>query len=176
MIRRLLIASALLVAPTMLFAQRSGRTQADKKTALFDKQEMPKGLDLRVRDIEDQSPLHLLLDKRKDLKLTDAQLSQLKDAEGKLKDKNAPLYKAVDSLVRATRVTSDASDQDKARARMARSDLKDVIKSITDNYDAAGKEAVATLDAEQQPKAKEMVDKRKEESDKCNRERLSERS
>lgn len=176
MIRRLLIASALLIAPTVLFAQRSGRTQADKKTALFDKQEMPKGIDLRVRDIEDQSPLHLLIDKRKDLKLTDAQLPPLKDAEQKLKDKNAPLYKSVDSLVRATRLTSDASDQDKARSRMARSDLKDVIKTITDNYDAARKEAVATLDAEQQSKANEMLDKQKAESEKFNRERLSDRS
>ena len=176
MIRRLLIASALLIAPSVLFAQRGGRTQADKKTALFDKQEMPKGPDIRVRDIEDQSPLHLLIDKRKDLKITDAQLSQLKDAEGKLKEKNAPLYKTADSLIRATRVTSDASDQDKSRARMAKSDLKDAIKSITENYDAASKDAVALLDADQQTKAKEMLEKQKAESEKFNRERLSDRS
>ena len=173
MIRRLLIATALLIAPAVLFAQRGGRTQSDKKTPLFDKQEMPKGLDLRVRDLEDQSPLHLLIDKRKDLKLTDAQLSQLKDAEGKLKDKNAPLYKSADSLIRATRLTSDASDQDKARARSARGDLMDVLKSLTENYDAARKDAVALLAADQQPQANEMLDKQKAESEKFIRERLS---
>jgi hypothetical protein len=173
MIRRLLIASALVIAPCTLLAQRGGRTQADKKTSLFDKQEMPKGLDIRVRDLEDQSPLHLLIDKRKDLKLTDAQVSQLKDAEGKLKDKNAPLYKSADSLIRASRLTAEASDQDKARARAARGDLMEVIKSLSESYDGAGKEALATLDAEQQSHAKEMLDKQKADSEKFFRERLS---
>ena len=172
MIRRLLIVSALLVAPTVLVAQGRGRTQADKKTSLFDKQEMPKGPDLRVRDLEDQSPLHLLIDKRKDLKITDAQLSQLKDADGKLKDKNAPLFKAADSLVRSMRLTSDASDQDKARARSARADLMVVIGNLNDSYEGARKDAVALLDAEQQPKANEMLDKQKAESEKFIRERL----
>ena len=172
MIRRLLIATVLVTAPSVLFAQRSGRTQADKKTDLMDKQEMPKGVDIRVRDLEDQSPLRLLIDKRKDLKITDPQLSQLKDADAKLKEKNAPLYKSADSLIRATRLTSDAPDRDKARARSARGDLMDVIKSVGENYDAARKDAVALLDAEQQPKANELLDKQKEEAEKFMRERL----
>ena len=102
MIRRLAVI-ALLLVPAISLAQRGGRTQADRKTPLFDKEEGPKGPTLRVRDIEDQSPLKLLIDKRKDLKLSDAQLSQLKDSETKLKDVNAPLYKAVDSLIRDMR-------------------------------------------------------------------------
>jgi hypothetical protein len=176
MIRRLLIATTLLIAPAALFAQRGARTQADKKTSLFDKQEMPKGPDIRVRDLEDQSPLHLLVDKRKDLKLTDAQLSQLKDSEGKLKEKNAPLYKAADSLIRQMRLTSEPSDADKARVREARGGLMEVIKSLRENNDAASTEAIATLDAEQQPKAKEMLDKQKADSEKFLREHLDGRS
>jgi len=84
MIRR--IAVAVLLLPTLALAQRGGRTQADRKTPLFDKEEMPKGPTLRVRDIEDQSPLKLLIDKRKDLKLSDAQVTQLKESETKVKD------------------------------------------------------------------------------------------
>jgi hypothetical protein len=173
MIRRLLIATALFVAPSVLLAQRGGRTQADKKTDLMDKQELPKGPDIRVRDLEDQSPLHLLIDKRKDLKLTDAQLSQLKDAEEKLKEKNAPLYKTADSLIRQMRTTSGATDGDKARARSARGDFMELVKSVNENYETASKDAVALLDADQQSKAKEMLDKQKADGEKFIRERMS---
>ena len=172
MIRRLIITSALLVAPTVLLAQRGGRTQADKRTELMDKSEIPKGLDIRVRDLEDQSPLHLLIDKRKDLNLTDAQLSQLKDAEEKLKEKNAPLYKSADSLIRATRLTSTSSDGDKSRAQSARNTMMEVIKTLNESYDGARKDAVALLDAQQQPKANELLDKQKEEAEKFFRDRM----
>jgi hypothetical protein len=178
MIRRLFITTALLIAPTIAFAQRGGggRTQADKKTSLFDKQEMPKGVDIRVRDLEDQSPLHLLIDKRKDLKLTDAQLAQLKDAEGKLNEKNALVYKSADSLIKATRLTSDASDEAKTRAMTARRMLPDVIQTLHESYDAAAKDAVALLEGEQQSKAKDMLDKQKADAEKFNREHIGGRS
>ena len=172
MFRRLLITTTLLVAPSVLLAQRGGRTQADKRTELMDKAEIPKGIDVRVRDLEDQSPLHLLIDKRKDLNLTDTQLSQLKDAEDKLKDKNAPLYKSADSLIRATRLTSSSSDADKSRAQSARNTLMEVVKSLNENYDAARKDAVALLDAQQQPKANEMLDKQRQDAEKFLRDRM----
>jgi len=175
MIRRLLVVT-LLLAPSILVGQRTGgggRTQADKKTALFDKEDVPKGAVLRVRDIEDQSPLKLLIDKRKDLKLTDAQLAQVKDAEAKLKEKNQPLLKAVDSLVHDMRGPSGTpSDQDKARMMNARIGLMDVIKDVRTNYDASAKDAVAQLDPEQQSKANEMIGKQREDMDKMIRERV----
>ena len=173
MIRRLLLASALLVAPSVVFAQRGGRTQADKRTELMDKTEIPKGPDIRVRDLEDQSPLRLLIDKRKDLKLTDAQLSQLKDAEGKLKEKNESLYKSADSLIRSMRLTSTSSDADKARARSSRSSFMEVVKTLNDNYDTARKDAIALLDPEQQTKAGEMLDKQRADAEKFLRDRMS---
>lgn len=173
MIRRLLIASALLTAPSLLLAQRGGRTQADKRTELMEKTEIPKGVDMRVRDLEDQSPLHLLIDKRKDLKLTDAQLSQLKAAEDKLKEKDAPIYKSADSLIKATRLTSSSTDADKGRAGSARGTLMELVKTLNETYDGARKEAVALLDAEQQPKANELLDKQRAESEKFYNERLS---
>jgi len=172
MIRRLRVTTTLLVAPTLLLAQRGGRTQADKRTELMDKSEIPKGIDVRVRDLEDQSPLHLLIDKRKDLNLTDAQLSQLKDAEEKLKEKTAPTLKSADSLIRATRLTASSSDAEKSRAQSARGTLMEVVKTLNESYDAARKDAVALLDAQQQPKANEMLDKQRQDAEKFLRDRM----
>lgn len=172
MIRRYAVA-ALLLVPTLALAQR-GRTQADRKTDLFPKEEMPKGPALRVRDIEDQSPLKLLIDKRKDLKLSDPQVSQLKEAETKLKDVNAPLFKAVDSLLRDMKFASGSpSDQSRAKAREARIGLMDVLKELNGNYDMPVKDALAQLDPEQQSKAKELLDKQRQDGDKMLREKLS---
>ncbi len=172
MIRRLAVV-ALLLLPAISLAQRGGRTQADRKTPLFDKEEMPKGPTLRVRDIEDQSPLKLLIDKRKDLKLTDAQVSELKDTETKLKDVNAPLFKAVDSLIRDMR-NGSASPNDQARAKLreARTGLMDVLKELNTNYETPLNAVLAKLDAEQQAKAKELLDKQRQDGDKMLREKL----
>jgi hypothetical protein len=175
MIRRLLLVTFVLV-PSIAVAQRSGRTQADKKTDLFDKKDdvTPKGPTLRVRDVEDQSPFKLLIDKRKDLKLTDAQLSQFKSAEDKLKEKNEPLMKAVDSLVHEMRfAAASQSDQARERGRNGRQGLMETLRSVNENYDASAKEALATLDAEQQAKANEMLEKQRREGEKTIRERMS---
>jgi hypothetical protein len=172
MIRRLAI-TALLFVPAISLAQRGGRTQADRKTPLFDKEEAPKGPTLRVRDIEDQSPLKLLIDKKKDLKLSDAQVSQLKDSETKLKDVNAPLYKAVDSLIRDMRTGSASpNDQAKAKLRDARVGLMDVLKELNKNYETPLNAVLTALDAEQQAKAKELLDKQRQDGDKMMREKL----
>jgi hypothetical protein len=173
MIRRLAVA-VLLIVPSIALAQRGGRTQADRKTPLFDKEEMPKGPTLRVRDVEDQSPIKLLIDKRKDLKLSDAQVSQLKDTETKLKDVNAPLFKAVDSLIRDMRNGSgSSSDQARAKVRDARSGLMDVLNQLKGNYETPLKDALAQFDAEQQAKANELLEKQRQDGDKMIREKLN---
>ena len=122
---------------------------------------------ISVRDIEDQSPIKLLIDKRKDLKLTDAQLAQLKDAESKLKDKNASLLRIVDSVNKEMRpsLSGTPSDDDRAKMMSARKELMGVIQDIRDNYDASLKEVVPTLDEEQQKKAGELLAKQREELD-----------
>jgi hypothetical protein len=172
--RRLLITTLLLV-PSLALAQRGGggRTQADRKTDLMDKDDSPKGVALRTRDVEDVSPLKLLIDKRKDLKLTDAQLAQLKDADGKLKEKNQPLMKALDSLIHESRAPGVlAPDKQQEVMRGARNGLMEVMKDVRANYDAAAKDAVAQLDAEQQPKANEMLEKQRQDAEKMLRERM----
>src|SRR5437660_11656496 len=134
MTRRALLIATLLLAylPSMSAAQRGGGSRANKNEELFDKKDVPKGPSLRTRDIEDQSPIHLLIDRRKDLKLSDQQVDQLKDADNKLKDKNAPLLKAVDSLVREMKPAfATQSAEDRTRIRNARATLLDVSGGIT---------------------------------------------
>lgn len=171
---RLFIIASLFVLPTVATAQRGGsRTQSDRHTDLFDKSNLPKGPLLRTRDIEEQSPLKLLIDKRKDLKLSDAQLSQLKESEGKLNEKNAPLLKMTDSLVRELRsVEAAPSDDNQSHIGLLRMALTNVLGGIRINYDAAAKDALATLDADQQPKATEMLDRQKQDAEKFINERL----
>jgi len=172
--RRFFIIATLLTLPSVAAAQRT-RTQSDRRTEMFDKdssRQTPPAV-LRVRDIEDQSPIKLLIDKRKDLKLTDAQLSQLKDSEGKLKDKNAPLLKAVDSLVRELRYGMGSPSEDsRARARNARIGLMTTLGDIRTNYDASAKDALATFEPDQQSKATELLDKQKQEAEKFLQERV----
>jgi len=171
---RLLVA-ALLLAPSIAFAQRgSGRTQADRKTDLFPKEEMSKGPTLRVRDVEEQSPLKLLIEKRKDLKLTDAQFAQFKSAEDKFKEQNAPLFKSLDSYLRDLKnAASSPSDEARTKGRDARSGIMEVLKELRTNYDASLKDLLAPLDADQQAKANQLVEKQREEGDKMLREKLA---
>jgi hypothetical protein len=173
--RRILTIATLLAlplaVPSLAAAQRT-RTQSDRRTELFDKDSSKQIPMLRLRDVEDQSPIKLLIDKRKDLKLTDAQLAQLKDNDGKLKEKNAPLLKAIDSLVHDVRSgTASSSDDGRARARNARIGLMTTLGDIRTNYDASAKDALATFDADQQSKATELIDKQKQEMDKLVQER-----
>jgi hypothetical protein len=86
------------------------------------------------------------------------------------------LLKAVDSLVRDLRWTGGTrspSDEDRTRIRNARIGLMSTVGEIRANYDASAKEALATFDADQQPKANEMLDKQKQDAEKYLQERLN---
>jgi ElaB/YqjD/DUF883 family membrane-anchored ribosome-binding protein len=172
MIRRLAVLTSLVVLPSLASAQRT-RSQADRHTDMFDKNPGPTGIALRVRDVEDVSPLKVIIDKRKDLKLTDAQLASAKDAENKLKDKNAPLLKTLDSLIREARTQNGAStDAGRAKMQGAMSAIRSTLQDVDANYDAAAKDVVATLDADQQTKANELIAKRREEGEKTIRQKM----
>lgn len=166
--RKLFLLATLAVLPSLAAAQRGGgaRTQADKPVDMFSKEdEQSMRPTLRLGDLEDQSPLKLLIDKHKDLKLTDAQLADFKTRESTLKDKSVPTLKLADSLINQLH-SSSSSDDARAKARFTASALGHVIESLRATYDSAGTDAVAALDAAQQPKAKELLDKQKEDGTK----------
>ena len=177
MSRRIIVFVIVLALPTAAWAQRGGgRTQADRRTELFDKDAQPKGPSLRVRDVEDQNPLKLLIDKRKDLNLAEAQVAALREADSKLKDQNTPLFAVVDSLVHEMRPPlGSGSDEDRGRIRNARMSLMGALGSLWTNNDAAAKEAVAVLTAEQQPKANALLEKQRDERQKMVQDKLRDR-
>lgn len=170
--RRILFLATLLAIPSIAVAQRGGGTRSTKHDAAFGKDDGPQGPTLRPRDVEDWSPLHLFIDKRKDLKLSDAQTDAFKQSEKTLKDKNAPFLKLVDSLVHEMRPPLNETDESRARLRDAGQYLREMLKSIDENYDAAAKSALATLDAEQQTKANELLAKLHEDAARTMREKL----
>jgi hypothetical protein len=167
-----LLLATLLLLPSAAIAQRGSGSQAAKKTELFDNDPTPQGPSLRARDIEDQSPLKLLLDKHKDVKLTDAQSQQFKDAQKQLEDKNAPLLKTIDSLVHEMRTNGTPTPDDENRVRNSRLALMNVLGQVRTTYDSAAKSAIAGLTADQQPKATELVDKQREDASKTIRQKL----
>lgn len=177
MSRRVIVFAVLLALPTAAWAQRGGgRTQSDRRTELFDKDAQPKGPSLRVRDVEDQNPLKLLIDKRKDLNLSEAQVAAFKDADSKLRDVNAPLFRTVDSLVHEMRPPlASPSDEDRSRIGNARMSLMGTLGSVWANDDSAAKEAVATLAAEQQTKANALLEKQKDDRQKMVQDKLRDR-
>lgn len=151
-------------------AQRSRATKRDP--AVFADDGAIKGPTIRGRDFEDLNPLKLLIDKKKDLKLTDAQVDGFKKAESDLKTKNVALYKAVDSLARELKPPMNRTQESDDHMRDARHDLDKTISDIHESYDAAWKEATASFDADQQTKAAELLAKFKQDGEKKVREKM----
>lgn len=132
------------------------------------------GMKLTVGDVEDMSPVNLLVDKRKDLKLTDDQLKQFKAMNEKLKETNKPHLKALDSLRTAMRPRGGGGDPEVERARlmMTRDEVNGVLKTIRGNYQTALDEALPVLDATQRPKADELLKRQATETEQTLREKM----
>jgi hypothetical protein len=169
-IRRYAYAAAFLLLPSVLVAQRGGKTRSTED--MFGKQDKPQGALFRIRDIEDLSPIRRLIDKRKDIKLSDAQMDALKKSDDALKQKNEAHFKALDSLVRAMKPPLNMTPEAAARIDDARWGVGEAMKAVDENYSAAAKEAVAALEPEQQTRANEVLAQLKEDADKFRREKL----
>jgi hypothetical protein len=160
-------ALVLIVLPTMLSAQRrGGGSVRGEPTAKWDEinKEGAGGLKLSNGDLEDISPTKLLIDKRKDLKLTDAQLQQFKDLETAQRSKNGPLFKALDSLRKDLKAPAQPSDDDRSRMMSARNGVMTMVAGIRANYDATLTSATALLDESQKKTAAELVDKQSKDA------------
>lgn len=121
----------------------------------------PRAPSISGRDFEKASPLADLLDKKKDLKLSDAQVMAMKEADTKLREANAERYKMVDSIRKDLRPGTSAEDE--ARVALAREAMMGVIRDIRGSYDAAAKDAVSKLDESQQKTAQEILQKSNED-------------
>jgi hypothetical protein len=171
----------LVLLPAVATAQRGGggggrgmggSTKAD--FGAIDKNAAPRGPSIAGRDLEKASPLADLLDKKKDLKLSEAQLTTLKDADLKLREANAERYKLVDSLKKEMRPGTSAEDE--ARVVLSREAMMGVIRDIRTSYDAAAKEIVGKLDEAQQKTAGEILEKNAEDTQEMLRDKLGGRA
>lgn len=166
---------ALVIVPALASAQRrssrgSSRANWDEVTSTSSRS----GIQLSTKDVEKMSPIKLLLDKKKDLKLTDDQQNTVKGLEGKLDEKNKPLLETLDSLRKETKISSSRpSDEDVAKAAIAHSAFVDLLARIRSSYDSSLTEAMPVLDATQQATAKELLAKQRSETAETIREKLS---
>ena len=165
MFKHRLAVLALLVLPALASGQR--RVRGEKEANWDDISKKQKSaLRLSNKDVDNMSPIKMLIDEKKALQLTDVQLKQLKDLDAQLKDRNEDLFTRLDSL--RTAMKPDASDKDDDRAEMgtARLAVMNAVGMIRANYDAALRDALQCLDAAQQKTADSMVAELRAESDK----------
>lgn len=177
MVRTSVVILAVVLLPSLGRAQGRGRDRGARDNSDSIARAMPSGPKLNSRDIESISPMRFLMDKRKDLKLTDEQQKQIKEADGKLKEQNAAMLKQVDSLVREMKPGSGSqSADDMARIAIARDVLFKVIGDIRVNYDASLKDMLTKLDDSQNETVKSLLPKRQDENAEMLRERLGSQS
>jgi hypothetical protein len=181
MFSRTVAVISLLLIPSLTSAQRSGggggRTRGDKDVNWDEirKGVGGAGLKLSNKDVENISPIKLLIDKRKDLKLSDAQTNQVKDLESKVKQQNEPFYKTLDSLrgvLKEPAGSGGPSDEYRARMALAHDGAAEAVRSIRENFSASLKEALALLDESQQKAANDLVAKQQSEAEEMLQDKL----
>lgn len=175
MSRLTVAAVALLLVPALAVAQpRGGRSMGGSKEADWSEvtKDIPKGPTIAGKDFAEASPLAMLLDKKKDLKLTDAQVGSITQAETKLQADNASRFTLVDSLKKAMKPSVAPTAEDEARVALSREAMMGVVRDIRGSFDAASKASVSGLDAEQQKKADELLGKHAEKMQKMMRDKM----
>lgn len=163
MLSRRVAVIALFLIPSVAVAQ--GRKTRGEKEADWDKidKSVQAGPKVDKGDIENFSAIKVIVDKKKDLKLSDDQLKKFKDLDKQEEGVNDGLYKKVDSLRMAMRHRAgEDADQEKARTTLARQELLSVIREIRSSYDSTFQAAMPLLDVNQQKTATEIVEKERE--------------
>jgi hypothetical protein len=165
---------ALCVLPSIADAQRramGGSKEADWN-AIAEKS-APAGPTISAKDFEKVSPFKALLDKKKDLKLTDAQLAAFNTANTTLLAANADRFKLLDSLKKEAKpkTSGDPSAEDEARLVIAREGLQGVVRDIRASYDEAAKN-VEGLDDAQKATATSVLAKNTEQMQEMLRDKM----
>lgn len=159
--------------PSLALAQRGGMGGAKKADWNSVEASAPRGPTISAKDLEKISPLRLFVDKKKDLKLSDAQLALLKDADAKLKTDNATRFQLVDSLKKELRGKSGTlSAEDEAKMVLGREALMTTVSEIRASYEAAAKAAIAGFDDGQKKTAEELLAKEEEDNREMLRDKL----
>ena len=124
------------------------------------------GIKLSSKDIENISPVKLLVDKRKDLQLSDDEVNQLKDLQTRLTAQNQESFRALDSLRRESQPPArEPNDEDHARMGSARRAFAATVQTIRDSYNASVNDALTILNEAQRKTAGELLDKQRKDVD-----------
>jgi len=134
----------------------------------------PAGPTISSKDFEKASPYKLMLDKKKDLNLTDAQVGAAKEADAKLLAANADRFKLLDSLKKDAKpkTSGTPSTEEELRLVLARDALTGVVGDIRMSFDAAAREGLPGLDESQQKASQELMKKYNEEMQDMLREKM----
>src|SRR5262249_43885395 len=129
-------------------------------------------LQLSNGDVEEMSPIKRLIDKRKDLKLSDAQVKQFKDLEGEMKTRNEHLFKVLDSLRKDMTFSGAPTGDERAKIANDRDAVTDVVGNIRLSYNETLKRAMEHIDDAQKPQADELLKQLNDQADKTLQEKL----
>lgn len=170
---------ALLLLPVIAGAQmgrsglgsKTGEADAKRARSALDR-DAPPPMKLKVGDIEEMSPVKMLLDKRKSLKLSDEQQAGLKALDVKVDLANEPLLAKFDSLRLVMRPRQHPTDEELVRMAIGREELGPLIRSIRANYAAAVPSAVALLDDAQKAMAQGLLEEQAKDANDTLRENL----
>jgi hypothetical protein len=171
--RLALVTCAFLMLPTLAAAQ--GRSMGGPKEANWNEvmAGSPRGPSITGKDFAEASPLRMLLGKKKELKLTEAQLATIREADEKLTAANAERYVLVDSLRKLMRPSIAPNVEDETRVVLAREGMMGLVREISQSHATETKAIVASLDAEQQATAEQLLVKHAEKTQKMVREKLT---
>jgi len=122
-------------------------------------------LQLSNGDVEEMSPIKRLIDKRRELKLSDEQTRKFKELETEMKARNERLFKQLDSLRKDMTFSGRASDDERAKIENDHQAVVDVVANIRLSYNETLKRATELLDEGQKQKAAELVQQLNDEAD-----------
>lgn len=158
----------LVIVPATLVAQRGGGGGGRGFGAAGGSREADKMIrDLAdspslSKDLQKQNPVEIILDNRKDLKLTDAEQKELKAMSSSLKDALKPYFKTLDSAQREQRKQgADAPTQ--GQMIILRGIMREAADSVRAQYERATPDAMAKLSEERRQPATEVLKKEMDE-------------
>ncbi|HVA57097.1 MAG: hypothetical protein WBQ26_10630 [Gemmatimonadaceae bacterium] len=159
--RRFMLAIAILaIVPSLSVAQRGGgRSGGGRRTTdRFGSGEAATVPAISRQELADLDPLAILLDKRRDLKLTDDQTAKLEAMNGQLIDAQRPPFHALDSLnVELANLGSDLSSDDQAHARTLNVLSRMIASATRQRYDSVETVARALMTDDQKKAADDVL-------------------
>jgi hypothetical protein len=163
------------LVPATLIAQRGGGGRGGSRMGGGDEGSRGGGqslLRLSNGDVEEMSPIKRLIDKRKDLKLSDAQVKQFKDLETEMKQRNEHMFKQLDSLRKDMTPGGTRAEGGFEKIANDRDAVTELVGNIRLSYNETLKRATELLDDTQKQKSAELVQQLNDEADKTLQDKL----